>query len=369
MAAQLVPGARGSGVVAGGKAALRLVGLADLADVIVDLAGLGDRKSVRRFADEAVRQVGAQPHEFSELDREHLESGHELLQKVLGDQAARAQASAAQRRGFLVAAVQGGPALYEFFNTSAQGLPRRVAGWGDDEINYFEALLRSVCQAVAEWVTRNRSVFQETLTAALGVTLEELSALRTTSAEIRTGIEAIASRIGVTPPTNDVLAYREIIRSIAPERLLDREAECRLVTEFARGDQNRWLGWFGPPLTGKTGLMAAIATIGIPGVDIVPFFVVRNQEGENDRRAFLSRTLPYLAILSGQSQAPAPTDPVHGRTVFTAYLRSASEAVLRRGRRLLLLIDGLDEDPALAVDVGFPSIAGLLPQHLPDGVN
>ncbi|HET9562058.1 MAG TPA: hypothetical protein VFP01_08125, partial [Propionibacteriaceae bacterium] len=140
------------------------------------------------------------------------------------------------------------------------------------------------------------------------------------------------------------------------------------VKNFATGDGSPWLAWRGAALSGKTGLMATIATQGIPRVDIVPFLIVRNQVGENDRQAFLSRTLPFLAHIVGDRYTSRSSDPAAARDIFSTMLRRAGAAAISRERQVLILIDGLDEDPALVGAQFSSSVAGLLPKHLPMGV-
>ena len=59
----VVPGSRGT-MVGVAKAALRLLGLPDVADAVADLTGIRSGGSVRRLADEAARRLSVQAHEF-----------------------------------------------------------------------------------------------------------------------------------------------------------------------------------------------------------------------------------------------------------------------------------------------------------------
>jgi hypothetical protein len=153
-------------------------------------------------------------------------------------------------------------------------------------------------------------------------------------------------------------AYREVIRDIAPRELLGRQEEIAELAAFClspTGPSYQW--WQGAPWSGKTALMAWFALHPPPGVNVVSCFAT----GHAGLRNFIGTVQEQLARLTGR-----PVPPVISDTHFIELLHAAADQCQRQGRRLVLLVDGLDEDrwtPARA-----PSIASLLPRHPPAGM-
>ncbi|GAA4105586.1 serine protease [Actinomadura miaoliensis] len=156
-------------------------------------------------------------------------------------------------------------------------------------------------------------------------------------------------------------AYTAQVRSLAPEYLLDREEELAELLAFCAGEEPyQW--WQAPPWAGKTALTSTFALRPPAGVRVVAFFVTSRLSGENDADAFLRAMIDQLEVLAGE-----PTVPVAGMSArsgrFLHLLETAARRLRDRGRRLALVVDGLDEDQGAK-----PSIAYLLPRHPPDGV-
>jgi tetratricopeptide (TPR) repeat protein len=149
------------------------------------------------------------------------------------------------------------------------------------------------------------------------------------------------------------------VLDIAPERLLDRDEELAELAAYA--EPYGW--WEGPPWAGKTALMAWFAAHPPPDVDVVSFFVGAGRTGSTDRDAFLDAVGEQLAPASprhdrGRSAPGGPRD-------LLALLDAAARRCRAGGRRLVLVVDGIDEDTGPAA--GKPSIAALLPRHPPAG--
>jgi hypothetical protein len=90
-----------------------------------------------------------------------------------------------------------------------------------------------------------------------------------------------------------------------------------------------------------------------------------------DSTAFAEAVLEQVASLTGERLAASlalTARDAHRRQLLREAARRADEG----GRRLVLLIDGLDEDrsrgPDLGAGVWLPSIASLLPRHPVDGL-
>ncbi|MGQ4361673.1 hypothetical protein [Streptomyces sp. SAS_272] len=162
--------------------------------------------------------------------------------------------------------------------------------------------------------------------------------------------------------------YGKYVQQIAPAELLDRTAELDELAEFATGGPaaHGYLWWQAPAWAGKSALMSWFALSPPPKVDVVSFFVTARFAAHNDRWAFLEAVSDQLAVLGGTG-LPRPS-----RELWEAHLDRLLEAAvascLRRGRRLVLLVDGLDEDQGVSAGSGTYSIAALLPVRPPRGM-
>ncbi|MFD4627116.1 trypsin-like peptidase domain-containing protein [Streptomyces sp. NPDC058475] len=153
----------------------------------------------------------------------------------------------------------------------------------------------------------------------------------------------------VLRPVRRTAAYTDRVRQLAEQigELRDREAECADLAAFARsGDPYRWT--VGPPWSGKTALAAHFAAHPPDDVDVVSFFVSRSF-GEQTRQ-FQQEVCDQLAALLDE-----PHQMFSGQGALDSLWERAGERAAVRGRHLLLLVDGLDENDEA------PPIAALLP--------
>ncbi|MET9932798.1 MULTISPECIES: hypothetical protein [unclassified Streptomyces] len=154
-------------------------------------------------------------------------------------------------------------------------------------------------------------------------------------------------------------AYREQVRRIAPPELVGREQELAELAEFCRtGSGYRW--WRADAWAGKTALMASFALAPPPGVRIVPFFVTARLGAQNDVVAYVDVVLEQLAELAGEGLPALLTAATREAHLLRLYA-SAAGARAARGERLVLLVDGLDEDRGVTTGPDAHSIAALLP--------
>ncbi|MEV4947928.1 hypothetical protein [Streptomyces sp. NPDC053755] len=165
-----------------------------------------------------------------------------------------------------------------------------------------------------------------------------------------------------------VSLYTEYIRQIAPAELHDRTAELGELAAFGSGGptEHAYLWWQAPAWAGKSALMSWFALHPPPNVDVVSFFVTARFATHNDRWAFLEVVAEQLAALDG-ARVPLPSRELREAHV-TRLLDEAAATRLRRGRRLVLLVDGLDEDQGVSGGPGTYSIAALLPARVPKGL-
>ena len=162
-------------------------------------------------------------------------------------------------------------------------------------------------------------------------------------------------------------AYLAQVRDIAPEQLIGRESELADWAEFCAGTVP-YAGWQAGPWAGKTALASWFVTHPPAGVDVVSFFITSRLPGQADSDAFLDAMIEQLNALSGVGGGPP--EVAGARTgVWLNLLASAAAQAEERARRIVVVVDGLDEDDAGATPSrGRPSIASLLPRRLPRGV-
>jgi Trypsin-like peptidase domain/WD domain, G-beta repeat len=139
-------------------------------------------------------------------------------------------------------------------------------------------------------------------------------------------------------------------------RLEGRQDELAALADFATGTQGyRWL--VGGAFSGKTSLMFHAVTAALPdSVDVVSYFLRRVSSDANSTR-FLTAVIPQLAALCGVEVAGSD------EYVYRSWWEKATVRARERGRHLLLVVDGLDEDLHSA---GIPSVASLLPDLVTD---
>ncbi len=161
-------------------------------------------------------------------------------------------------------------------------------------------------------------------------------------------------------------AYLEHVRDIAPDILRDRDDELAALTRAcSTPDLYDW--WRADPWVGKSALMATFVLNPPPGVDIVSFFVTERFAGQADSGVFTETLLEQLAWMTGEDLPASPILEV--RAAHRAQLiRLAAERSYAQGRRLVLVVDGLDEDTSRRVGLNLPSITSLLPARPSPGL-
>ncbi|GGW90613.1 hypothetical protein GCM10010383_20260 [Streptomyces lomondensis] len=156
-------------------------------------------------------------------------------------------------------------------------------------------------------------------------------------------------------------AYWEQVRRIAPGELVGRERELAELSAFCTADSGPPYAWWrAEAWAGKTALLSWFALHPPQGVRIVPFFITARLGAQNDVVAYVDVVLEQLAELSGEALPAHLT--VATREAHLLYLYgAAARACAERGERLVLLVDGLDEDRGVTTGPDAHSIASLLP--------
>ncbi|MFB8211514.1 hypothetical protein [Streptomyces sp. NPDC056010] len=151
---------------------------------------------------------------------------------------------------------------------------------------------------------------------------------------------------------------------VLPREFAGREDELEeLVAFVTRGQDGPDYRWYqAGPWAGKTALLAWFADRyrQLPGIDIAHHFI-SGRLGTDRREDFTRVVGPQLAAASGMRRLPAAAFKD-----FSLAYAAAAQACEQRNRRLVLIVDGLDEDTD--VDRDGMGIAGLLPKAPPHGM-
>ncbi len=180
-----------------------------------------------------------------------------------------------------------------------------------------------------------------------------------TPEELEVGLlQALHSlKLSPLPPPRHEPRDLPVVREIRARTglLTDRERDLDDLVAFAEGDEGYRL-LVGREWAGKTALLAELVTtrLSTDKVDVVSYFASRSQ-GDADREMFLRAIVGQLAEIS-----PGTTVPEQSRGEFWNLWRRAAQRASRKGRHLLLVVDGLDED----LRPGSRSIAALLPAEV-----
>ena len=175
-----------------------------------------------------------------------------------------------------------------------------------------------------------------------------------------------ASRVAVRS------AYLEQVRRIAPPKLIGRDSELADVAAFCL-DEHRgpYVWWRAPAWSGKSALMSTFVlrppAIPTGRVRIVSFFITARLAAQDTREAFTTVLLEQLCQLTGQD-LPIAAGEVTREACLLDLLSQAAAACLSEGSRLILVVDGLDEDRGTTVGPDAHSIAALLPGNPPEGM-
>ncbi|WP_019070689.1 hypothetical protein [Streptomyces hokutonensis] len=156
-------------------------------------------------------------------------------------------------------------------------------------------------------------------------------------------------------------AYLHQVRLIAPQVLYDRERELSELAQFCSGPGPGAYGWWrAAAWAGKSALMSWFVLHPPPGVRVVSFFVTARYAGQSDRVAFTDVVLEQLAELLEQPMLAYLTEATRDAH-FRALLQDAAALCQDRDERLVLIVDGLDEDRGVVAGPDAHSIAALLP--------
>ena len=182
-------------------------------------------------------------------------------------------------------------------------------------------------------------------------------------------MEAIRARKPEEKPATRS-AYLQQVRRIAPPELVNRETELAELVRFCLdADRGPYAWWQARAWAGKSALLSTFVLR--PEVServrIVSFFITARLAAQDTREAFTQVLLEQLADLTGQD-LPAVLPEATQEAYLLDLLAQAAVACQQAGGRLVLVVDGLDEDRSVTTGPHAHSIAGLLPASPPAGM-
>ena len=199
------------------------------------------------------------------------------------------------------------------------------------------------------------------------IQFEDVRGGRLPGVEFTTRIQRLVDLEPIPFLTTTRSAYLLQVARIAPEQLTGRAAELAELAAFCTADdERRYAYWRGPAWAGTSALMAWFVLHPPPGVRVVSFFITARFAGQNDRTAFTEVVLEQLSEVL--DQPPVPVSDATRDLRFLDLLAMAAQRCLERGERLVLVVDGLDEDRGVTAGPDSYSIAALLPARPPAGV-
>ena len=155
------------------------------------------------------------------------------------------------------------------------------------------------------------------------------------------------------------------MKRIARPELLGRERQLAELADFcldpARGP---YMWWQAGPWAGKSALLSTFVLHPpaqlIGRVWIVSFFITARLAAQDTRQAFTTVLLEQLCALTGQD-LPATVGDATRDAHLLDLLGQTAAACQEASGRLVLVVDGLDEDRSVTIGPAAQSIAGLLP--------
>ncbi|GAA0652261.1 hypothetical protein GCM10010174_89990 [Kutzneria viridogrisea] len=183
------------------------------------------------------------------------------------------------------------------------------------------------------------------------------------------GARGYAAEVNLVAGVPVRLLYLLQVERFTPRQLIGRDAELAEMAEFCTAPEvpsaYRW--WRAEAWSGKSALMAWFVLHPPVGVRVVSFFVTARWASQNDRTAFIENLVQQLLTLLGRRMPPLVSEATR-ETHLLGLLAEAAEACRRRGERLVLVLDGVDEDRGVHEGPDAHSIAALLPSTPPAGM-
>ncbi|MFD7301131.1 hypothetical protein ACFV83_09425 [Streptomyces pharetrae] len=189
----------------------------------------------------------------------------------------------------------------------------------------------------------------------------------TASGSLGMGISGDHNRITVhgpimvgQAPKRPRSSYLLEVNELAAHAFKGRREELAAMTAFVsapEGSDSGYWRWVASAWAGKTALMAHFTLNPPEGTDVLAFFITARMAGRADRTAFLSALEMQLRAYLHDADIECTS-----QGAFLEALQRAAFKASANGRRLLLAVDGLDEDTGVTTANTGHSIAALLPR-------
>ncbi|MEV0299168.1 hypothetical protein [Nocardia sp. NPDC050710] len=155
--------------------------------------------------------------------------------------------------------------------------------------------------------------------------------------------------------TGRSLYVSQVREFLAPVNgLQDRDHELEDLAAFCRGD-DPYLWIRAEPWAGKSALLSWFTLFPPSEMTVIGFFITDRLADQNTHTAFTAAILDQLAVLLPDQQALIAAATINRDGLRSELLTLAARREADNGRRLVLVVDGLDED------TGKPPIVTLLP--------
>jgi hypothetical protein len=167
-------------------------------------------------------------------------------------------------------------------------------------------------------------------------------------------------------------AYLQQVKRIAPPQLWNRDVELAELATFCLQEQpGPYVWWQAGPWAGKSALMSTFVLHPpeqLAGrVWLVSFFITARLAAQDTRDAFTEALTEQLCALLGQNLPVAASEATR-EAALQDLLEQAATACRSGGGRLVLVVDGMDEDRGVTLGPHAHSIAALLPGQPPAGM-
>jgi hypothetical protein len=161
---------------------------------------------------------------------------------------------------------------------------------------------------------------------------------------------------------------RTILENIPGGRLRDRGPELLQMARFCADTATGYLVWHANEWSGKSALLATFVAEPPADTDIVAFFINHNDADARTADRYLASLINQLeAYLDGTHEPVNVAVPGAAVGRYRDLLARAAAAARDGGRRLVLVVDALDEDDAFTPHpVSATPITEMLPAHIAD---
>jgi hypothetical protein len=170
-------------------------------------------------------------------------------------------------------------------------------------------------------------------------------------------------------PVRSQYQEQSVTRIAPAEGLRERDEELDELALFctAPDPHDSFVWWRAGAWAGKSALMAWFVLHPPQGVRVVSFFITARLGDYVRRTAFVDVVMEQLLDMLSEPVPPFLTDATREPHLLALFERAA-QMCQDKGNRLILVVDGLDEDRGVTAGPDARSIAGLLPARPPAGM-